>query len=78
MGGGIGMGNTCKPMAVPFKCMTKSTTNKKKRRYNRILRKQCWVLLSSINNECSECLWPSATDPEAQEELGWGGGQALY
>ena len=29
VGGGIGMG-TCKPMAVSFKCMTKSTTNKKK------------------------------------------------
>ena len=26
--GGIGMGNTCKPMAVSFQCMTKSTTNK--------------------------------------------------
>ena len=30
LGGGIGMGNTCKPMAVSFQCMTKSTTNKKK------------------------------------------------
>ena len=29
MGGGIGMGNTCKPMAVSFQCMTKFTTNKK-------------------------------------------------
>ena len=28
--GVIGMGNTCKPMAVSFQCMTKSTTNKKK------------------------------------------------
>ena len=26
VGGGIGMGNTCKPMAVSFQCMTKSTT----------------------------------------------------
>ena len=25
------MGNTCKPMAVSFQCMTKFTTNKKKR-----------------------------------------------
>ena len=25
---GIGMGNTCKPMAVSFQCMTKSTTIK--------------------------------------------------
>ena len=29
VGGGIGMGNTCKPMAVSFQCITKSTTNKK-------------------------------------------------
>ena len=28
VGGGIGMGNTCKPMAVSFQCMTKSNTNK--------------------------------------------------
>ena len=31
VGGGIGIGNTCKPMAVSFKCMTKFTTNKKKK-----------------------------------------------
>ena len=30
VGGGIGMGNTCKPMAVSFQCMAKSTTIKKK------------------------------------------------
>ena len=30
VGGGIGMGNTCKPMADSCQCMTKSTTNKKK------------------------------------------------
>ena len=29
VGGGIGMGNTFKPMAVSFQCMTKFTTNKK-------------------------------------------------
>ena len=29
VGGGIGMGNTCKPMAVSFQCMTKSTSIKK-------------------------------------------------
>ena len=29
VGGGIGMGNTCKPMAVSFQCMTKFTTIKK-------------------------------------------------
>ena len=31
VGGGIGMGNTCKHMAVSFQCMTKFTTNKKKK-----------------------------------------------
>ena len=31
VGGGIGMGNTCKPMAVSFQCMTKSTIIKKKK-----------------------------------------------
>ena len=31
VGEGIGIGNTCKPMAVSFQCMTKSTTNKKKK-----------------------------------------------
>ena len=31
VGGGIGMGNTCKPMAVSFQCMTKFTINKKKK-----------------------------------------------
>ena len=30
MGGGIGMGNTCKPMADSFQCITKPTTIKKK------------------------------------------------
>ena len=29
--GGIGMGNTCKPMAVSFQCITKYTTNYKKK-----------------------------------------------
>ena len=32
VGGGIGMGNTCKPMAVSFQCMTKSTTILKKKK----------------------------------------------
>ena len=34
VGGGIGIGNTCKPLAVSFQCMTKSTTNKKKIKKN--------------------------------------------
>ena len=33
VGGGIGMGNICKPMAVSFQCMKKFTTNKKKKDY---------------------------------------------
>ena len=32
VGGGIGMGNTCKSMADSFQCMTKPTTIKKKRK----------------------------------------------
>ena len=32
MGGGIGMGNTCKSMADSFQCMTKPTTIKKKKK----------------------------------------------
>ena len=33
--GGIGMGNTCKPMAVSFQCMTKFTTNEKIKNKNK-------------------------------------------
>ena len=40
VGGGIGMGNTCKPLAVSFQCMTKSTTNKKKIKKNKIKKKE--------------------------------------
>ena len=32
VGGEIGMRNTCKPMAVSFQCMTKSTTIKKRKK----------------------------------------------
>ena len=39
VGGGIGMGNTCKPMAVLFQCMTKFTTNKKKKKKE----KECYT-----------------------------------
>ena len=35
VGAGIGMGNTCKPMADSFQCMTKSTTIKKKSKTNK-------------------------------------------
>ena len=39
VGGGIGMGNTCKPMAVSFQYMTKSTTIKKKLKKIKIKKK---------------------------------------
>ena len=48
MGGGIGMGNTCKPMAVSFQCMTKFTTNKKekkKKKKNKMLYRKTILLL---------------------------------
>ena len=45
VGGGIGMGNTCKPMAVSFKCMTKSTTNTKiKNKKNKRILKMTAIL----------------------------------
>ena len=34
-GRGIGMGNTCKPMAVSFQCMTKSTTVQKIKKFKK-------------------------------------------
>ena len=40
VGGGIGMGNTCKPIAVSFQCMTKSTTIKKKNKENKQTKKE--------------------------------------
>ena len=33
VGGGIRMGNTCKPMAVSFQCMTKFTKKQKQKQY---------------------------------------------
>ena len=57
VGGGIEMGNTCKPMAVSFQCMTKSTTNKKMKK--KIIQKEetkwgrvgsIWWLLESIKS----------------------------
>ena len=36
VGGGIGMGNTCKSMADSLQCMTKPTTIKKKKREREI------------------------------------------
>ena len=42
VGGGIGMGNTCKPMAVSFQCITKFTTKKKKKK------NECYLLKSYL------------------------------
>ena len=41
VGGGIGMGNTCKPKAVSFQCMTKFTTKKKKNYKKKKKEKEC-------------------------------------
>ena len=49
VGGGIGMGNACKPMAVSFPCMTKFTTNKKGKKNKLYFSTD---LLSSVNFLC--------------------------
>ena len=54
VGGGIGMGNTCKPMAVSFQCMTKFTTNKKKYKKKRIARGDKKSFLSDQHKEIAE------------------------
>ena len=63
-GGGIGMGNTCKPMAVSFQCMTKSTTKKKKKKVGcEVL---CWRFLAGW------CSWfgrPVEADNDQTETL---------
>ena len=46
-GGGIGMGNTCKPMAVSFQCVTKFTTKKKKKK------------TSPMEKKCKKAKWLS-------------------
>ena len=49
VGGGIGMGNTCKPMVVSFQCMTKFTTNKNKKRKEK--EKKKWMPFGGEMNE---------------------------
>ena len=53
VGGGIGMGNTCKPMAVSFQCMTKSTTIKK----NNSNKKKRSLSISLINKTVIQLLF---------------------
>ena len=46
-GRGIGMGNTCKPLAVSFQCVTKSTTNKKRKEKKEILH-DLWNVIKEL------------------------------
>ena len=58
VGGGIGMGNTCKPMDVSFQCMTKSTTKKKKRKKEKKQLKEFQILnffKSSVFHDALPC-----------------------
>ena len=48
VGGGIGRGNTCKPMAVSFQCMRKFTTNLKKKSKKK--KRERTVSVSCYNN----------------------------
>ena len=61
MGGGIGMGNTCKPMAVLFQCMTKFTTNKtiKLLKKNKKKNKKIKHPVSMLEKETVIFFWPS-------------------
>ena len=45
------MGNTCKPMAVSFQCMTKFTTHKKIKKLKK--KKKNWFLLRPFSLACS-------------------------
>ena len=63
VGVGIGMGNTCKPMAVSFQCMTKFTTNKKKEKKIKMqdkYEKKKAVLQTSQGSEDTE-IYPPRT-----------------
>ena len=59
VGGGIGMGNTCKPMAVSFNFFTKFTKKKKKKKlglknllHRRLLKGSANAFHCSINACC--------------------------
>ena len=49
---GIWMGNTCKPMAVSFQCMTKFTTNKKNKKAKKKKKKNASSELLKEHNQC--------------------------
>ena len=48
LGGGIGMGNTCKSMADSFQCMTKPTTIKKKKSVREKKKKELHLYVNAI------------------------------
>ena len=64
VGGGIGMGNTCKPMAVSFQCMTKFITNKKKeiikkkKKIGKNWAQEDLYNLSQIQQYLTKDIWP--------------------
>ena len=66
VGGGIGMGNTCKPMAVSFQCMTKFTTKKKGGGFT-----------SAINSVPPSGITGSAAPPGMPVDLLWAGSTFL-
>ena len=50
VGGGIGMGNTCKPMAVSFQCITKCTTIKNNNNnFKKLQKKETRSIQRAIN-----------------------------
>ena len=53
VGGGIRMGNTCKPKAVSFQCMTKSTTIKKNNNLKKKIKKNkaSWLIALFIRGK---------------------------
>ena len=68
VGGGIRMGNTCKPMAVSFQCMTKFTTNKKKKESESEKKKKSIEEEDSVSEGKCRAGWAGSA---AAEELGW-------
>ena len=73
VGGGIGMGTTCKPMAVSFQCMTKSTKNKKKKKKKKEINKDIAILfffnIMLLLKECdkSQCTYIDLQDIQLSE-----------
>ena len=54
VGGGIGMGNTCKPMAVLFQCMTKFTTNKTIKKKKKKKKKEELMTIPAMQGYCKD------------------------